>query len=256
MFGVETMFEKSAQWYDALYSFKDYAKEAAAIVSLLKEEHAAASSLLDVACGTAEHDRYLAQAYRVDGLDINEDFIRAAASKNPRGEYFCADMTDFDLGKSYDVILCLFSSIGYARTMGRVVQSLCCFERHLNADGIVVVEPWFTPETWNPDGRVHLLTAETPEGKICRMNISQEEEGISVIDFHYLVGTASGVEHFTERHELGLFSVNEMKEAFAVAHFAVRHDETGLTGRGLYIARKSDSEQSRRADEEGRAARA
>ena len=236
------MFAKSAQWYDALYSFKDYAKESAAIVSLLKQEHPTASSVLDVACGTAEHDRYLSHAYRVDGLDINEDFVRAAAAKNPGGEYFCADMTDFDLGKSYDAVLCLFSSIGYARTIGNVVQALRCFERHLNADGIVVVEPWLTADAWNPDGRVHLLTAETPEGKICRMNISEQEGTLSVIDFHYLVGTASGVEHFTERHELGLFSVNEMKEAFAVAHLAVRHDETGLTGRGLYIARKGDSQ--------------
>jgi hypothetical protein len=189
----------------------------------------------------------------VDGLDIHEDFVRAAAAKNPAGEYFRADMTDFDLGKNYDVILCLFSSIGYARTIGNVVQTLRCFERHLNEDGIVVVEPWFTPDTWNPDGRVHLLTAETPKGKICRMNISEQEGTLSIIDFHYLVGTASGVEHFTERHENGLFSVNEMKEAFAMARLAVTHDETGLTGRGLYIARKRDSGQSRRADAKDRA---
>lgn len=236
------MFAKSAQWYDALYGFKDYAKESAGIVSLLKNEHVAASSVLDVACGTAEHDRHLAQAYRVDGLDINEEFVRTAAAKNPGGEYFCADMMDFALGKSYDVVLCLFSSIGYARTIGNVVRALRCFRRHLNKDGIVVVEPWFTPDTWKPIGRVHLITAETPEGKICRMNISEQEGALSVINFHYLVGTASGVEHFTERHELGLFSVDEMKDAFAEAHLAVSYDKTGLSGRGLYVARKSDSE--------------
>ncbi len=235
------MFAESAQWYDALYSSKDYSKESAAIVSLVKREHPAARSVLDVACGTAEHDRYLARDYDVDGLDINPDFVRAAAAKNPGGEYFCADMTAFDLGKRYDVVLCLFSSIGYTKTIDKVIQALRCFARHLNADGIVVVEPWFTHDSWNPDGRVHLLTAETSEGKICRMNISEMEGAVSVIDFHYLVGTASGVEHFTERHELGLFSVDEMKAAFAAADLAVKHDATGLTGRGLYVARKEKS---------------
>ena len=248
------MFAESAQWYDVLYGFKDYAKESAAIVSLLKQEHPDASTVLDVACGTAEHDKHLAQVYHVDRLDINADFVRAAYRKNPDGEYFCADMADFDLKKTYDVVLCLFSSIGYVKTIDNVARTLQCFRKHLNADGIIVVEPWFTPAAWNPDGRVYLLTGEMPEGKICRMNISEQDGTLAVIQFHYLVGTPSGVEHFTERHELGLFSVEEMMKTFAAANLAVRHDETGLTGRGLYIARKNDSEQSLPADSEDAAA--
>ena len=49
------MFSKSAQWYDVLYSFKDYRKESNSIISVLKKEHPTATSILDVACGTAEH---------------------------------------------------------------------------------------------------------------------------------------------------------------------------------------------------------
>ncbi len=233
------MFEKSADWYDALYSFKDYAEESAAIISRLKQEHPKASSVLDVACGTAEHDRYLAKTYRVDGLDISEDFIRVAAAKNPDGEYVCADMMDFSLGKRYDVVLCLFSSIGYVKTINNVVQVLRCFGKHLHSDGIIVLEPWFSPETWKSDGRVHLLTAETPKGKVCRMNVSDQKGPLSVLNFHYLVGTESGVEHFTERHELGLFSLHQMTDAFSQADLTVRYDETGLTGRGLFVARKT-----------------
>ena len=242
------MITKSAQWYDALYRFKDYTKESADIISLLKEEHPQASSVLDVACGTAEHDKYLASVYQVDGLDISDVFVRIASAKNPGGKYFCMDMTDFCLERSYDIILCLFSSIGYAKTIDKAIQALRCFEKHLNPDGIIVVEPWFTPDTWNPDGRIHLLTGEMPEGKICRMNISGQDGDLSIIDFHYLVGTASGVEHFTERNELGLFSVDDMKRAFAAANLAVRFDETGLTGRGLYIAKKRNPNLSFNSD--------
>lgn len=234
------MYSKSAYWYDALYCFKDYAHESTDIISLLKKEHPQASSILDVACGTAEHDKYLSSIYQVDGLDISEDFIRIASAKNPGGKYYCMDMTDFRLERSYDVILCLFSSIGYAKTIDRATQALRCFEKHLNPDGIIVVEPWFTPDTWNPNGQVHLLTGEIPNGKICRMNISGRDGAVSIIEFHYMVGTASGVEHFTERNELGLFSVDDMKRAFAAANLAVRYDETGLTGKGLYVARKKN----------------
>lgn len=237
------MFSQSAQWYDVLYSFKNYRGEVEALEALLAEVHPEAETVLDVACGTAEHDRYLARRYRVDGLDANPDFLPVAAQKNPAGEYVQGDMTDFSLAKRYDAIICLFSSIGYVKTLDNVAKTLRCFYRHLNAGGVAVVEPWLTPETWRPDGRVHMLTGETAVGKICRMNLSEpaaQQEGrlVTVLNFHYLAGTAEGVAHFTERHEMGLFTVAEMKDAFREAGFTVTYDEQGLTGRGLYVGER------------------
>lgn len=231
------MFGGSAQWYDAIYSFKNYQQESEKIVALLKKEHPRATSLLDIACGTAEHHRYLPQSYSVDGIDLNQEFIEIAPQKNPAGQFFQADMADFDLKQKYDAVLCLFSSIGYVKTLENVVKTLRCFKKHLNPEGIVVVEPWFTPEYYRTDGGAHLVTAENEFGKICRMNISEREGRLSIINFHYLVGTSDGVQHFTERHELGLFSIEEMKNAFKSAGLSVSFDEEGLTGRGLYIAR-------------------
>jgi len=43
------MFSKSAQWYDLLYQFKDYQKEADKIFALLSKIHPEAKSVLDVA---------------------------------------------------------------------------------------------------------------------------------------------------------------------------------------------------------------
>ena len=237
------MFSQSAQWYDTLYSFKDYEEEAEKLKTLLGEVHPAAETVLDVACGTAEHDRYLARHYRVDGLDANPDLLAFAAQKNPAGDYVRGDMTDFTLKKQYDAIVCLFSSIGYVKTVDNVVKTLRCFHRHLNEGGVAVVEPWLTPHTWQPDGRAHMLTGETAVGKICRMNLSQpavHQDGqlVTVLNFHYLAGTVEGVTHFTERHEMGLFTVEEMKGAFRQAGFSVSYDEEGLTGRGLYVGRK------------------
>ena len=61
------------------------------------------------------------------------------------------------------------------------------------------------------------------------------ENGVAVLLFHYLVGTPQGVEHFTERHELALFSHEEYLAAFRAAGLEVVYDEEGLMGRGLYI---------------------
>jgi SAM-dependent methyltransferase len=230
------MFSKSSQWYDLLYQFKDYQKEADKIFALLRKIHPEAKSVLNVACGTAEHDRYLSKHYKVDGIDLNEDFIAIAKEKNPTGHYFYTDMIDFNLFSKYDCILCLFSSIGYVKTIENVAKTLSSFKKHLNPNGFVLIEPWFGFDGWKP-GTVHMLTAESKEGKICRMNVGQQEGSLSVLNFHYLIATSEGVQHHTERHELGLFSIEEMLEAFKKSGLKVKFDENGIAGRGMYIAK-------------------
>lgn len=231
------MFSKSAHLYDLIYRFKDYPAESQKIIELIEKEMPDARTILDVACGTAEHDVYLSQQYQVDGLDLDPEFVRIAAEKNPQGNFYHADMRDFDLGKTYDVILCLFSSIGYVKSLDNVIKTLACFKHHLNPEGVILVEPWFTPDIWHVDSSIHMLSAENDNIKVCRMNLSGREGDISILNFHYLVGTQGKIENFTERHELGLFTVGQMASAFEAAGLAVRHDPEGLTGRGLYIAR-------------------
>ena len=68
--------------------------------------------MLDVGCGTAEHLRFLV-GYQMVGLDIDPTFIRLAKRKLPSAEFYVGDMRQFQLGLKFDVILCLFSSIGY-----------------------------------------------------------------------------------------------------------------------------------------------
>ena len=234
------MFSRTAELYDLIYQqFKDYAGECRRIADLLARLHPQATRLLDVACGTGEHARVLAaqHGYQVDGLDIEPEFIRIARSKNPGGEFFCADMIHFELQRRYDIILCLFSSIGYARTLENVGRALATFRRHLSPGGLVVLEPWFAPEQWRT-GTVHLTTAEGAGLKVCRMSSSTVRERVSVLDFQYLIGSAEGIEHRQEVHELGLFTTEEMRRCFAEAGLDVlEHDAEGLTGRGLYAAR-------------------
>ena len=230
------MFNKTAQYYDLIYSFKDYEEEAQQIRDLITDEHPTARSILDVACGTAEHAKYLSDNFQIDGIDLEPEFVRIAQEKVSNGGFWDADMSDFDLGLQYDVVQCLFSSIGYLKKAEQVVDALICFKNHLNPEGIILVEPWFSPEQWNL-GAPHMLTIDKPNLKICRMNISGLEGKISKMHFHYLIGTPKGVEHFTEDHELALYTLEEMLSFFEQAGLTVQYDPVGIFGRGLYIAR-------------------
>ena len=99
-------FLQSAELYDAIYHFKNYQRESERLRSLIDRTVPGARTLLDVACGTGEHARFLKQYYAVDGIDLNNSYIEAARAKNPSGKYRCADMRDLDLEASYDVVTC------------------------------------------------------------------------------------------------------------------------------------------------------
>jgi SAM-dependent methyltransferase len=236
------VFTKSARYYDAIYGpggiDKDYAGEAERVHALIQQHNRTrVHTLLDVGCGTGLHITHLRAHYAVEGLDLNPDMLDIARQRHPGIPFHQADMADFDLGRQFGAVVCLFSSIGYVRTLSRLRQALETFARHTWPGGVVIVEPWFTPDTWKPN-TLHALFVDEPDLKIARMNISQTEDGVSVLDFTYLVGTLGGIEHFTERHELGLFTREDYLDAFRRVGLDVMHDPEGLAGRGTYIGRK------------------
>jgi trans-aconitate methyltransferase len=232
------MFLKSGELYDCIYgAFKDYRKEATEIAAIIRRTNPAAKSILDVACGTGEHARFFSRqhGYCVDGIDLDPVLIEIARAKNLDGRFSAADMTSFELGKTYDAILCLFSAIGYVKSLAHVEQTFVHFRKHLAPGGVVIVEPWFTTETWSP-GRTHLKTYEDEKIKIARMSESRRERRLSLLTFHYLIATTKGVQYEIEQHELGLFTVEEMLACFTRAGLNARYDPRGLTDRGLYVA--------------------
>jgi ubiquinone/menaquinone biosynthesis C-methylase UbiE len=229
------MFSETAELYDRLYSFKDYPAEAARVRErILAAGGPGGGTLLDVACGTGKHAEALAAHYAVEGMDLDQGLLAAARQRLPHVPLHHADMRGFDLGRSYDVVTCLFSSIGYAVTLEAMRSAVAAMARHLAPGGALVVEPWFQPGHFRP-AYVHLLTHEEPELKIARMSLGEVRGTVSVMDFEYLVGRPSGVTRAAERHELGLFTHAEMAAALEDAGLRVSYDEQGLSGRGLYL---------------------
>ena len=231
------MFDLTIPYYDKIYAFKDYKAEAEKVYELASRRTAKGDSLLDVACGTGAHLVCLQNYFSVEGLDIMPEFLEICRKKLSDTPLHQADMVDFDLGKRFDVITCLFSSIGYVKTLDRLQQALSTMSRHLNPGGILILEPWFTPDAWYSN-TVHAVFIDEPDLKIARVNTSFQEGMLSIFDLHYLIGTPQGTLYAVEHHVMGLFTCQQHIDAFRSAGLEPVYDEQGLTGRGAYLGFK------------------
>lgn len=232
------MFSKTAGYYDAIYrQFKDYRSEAAKIAAILGYPDCGEIDVLDAACGTGRHARFLNGefGFRVDGLDIEPEFVKIAQKAAPGCGFFVGDMRDFDLGTRYHGVICLFSAIGYMGSYGELENAISCFSRHLLPGGRVIVEPWLTPEDFKP-GQLNLQTVDEDDLKLARLSVGALEGITSRFTFEYLIADSDGIRHETEKHDLTLFTVEEMMSAFESCGLAAEYEPVGLTGRGLYVA--------------------
>jgi len=233
------MFTASAEFYDLIYStFKDYAAETAQIVATLRRLNPECRTILDVACGSGEHARRLhAEGFEVDGVDLDPAFVRIAALKNPTGRFVIGDMSDFHVGRRYDAVLCLFSSIAYLQTLDRVRRALTCFRDHLEPGGVLILEPWFGPGVLDPQ-RVTRHVGEAPGLRVSRVTRIEVDGLMSRLLFDYEISDATGTRHASEVHTLGLFPPEEMLRLFDELGMNADYDPRGLSDRGLYVARR------------------
>src|SRR5690606_18783664 len=126
---------------------KDCAAEAAEVSELVLARRPDAVSLLGVACGTGAPLAFTRGRFEaVQGLALPDHMIAKAREALPGVPVHRGDMRDFDLGRTYDAAMCMFSSIGYLGSTGELEATLSRLARHLSPGGVLVIEPWYFPE--------------------------------------------------------------------------------------------------------------
>lgn len=229
--------DELASVYDQVYVArgKDHAAEVDLVLRLAAARCPRPGSLLDVACGTGLH--LAAAAARVPdiaGVELSDAMLVAARRRLPDASLVRGDMRDFALGRRFDVVTCMFSSIGYMRDQAELDAAVGAMARHLEPSGVLVVEPWWFPEDYLPGyvaGDVSTVDGRT----VARVSHSSLDGGCSVLEVHVTVADVQGARHFVDRHRVTLFRREQYEAAYAAAGLAVHWHPGPPSGRGLLV---------------------
>lgn len=107
----------------------------------IKKYNPKMKTILETACGTWEVARELIKKwYKVTGLDINEKMLKKAEININKKDLFLADMTDFNLKKKFDVVLCNYNSICHLLKWEEWQKFFEMSNNHLEKDWLLIFD--------------------------------------------------------------------------------------------------------------------
>jgi SAM-dependent methyltransferase len=204
-----------AQVYDEIYAEKPYADEARFVHELAEAQ---GGTLLDVACGTGRHAVAFADlGYEVTASDINEELLAAGrAAAGNRVRFFQGDMRDLHVdGGPFNVVTCLFDSIGYPQTDEGVLSALRSLGRHVAPEGRVVWEFLHAPAMLRGAAPVRVRRLTLSDGReLVRTSETTIDVERMLMHVQYELWAVDGdgaTEHDLEQQTNRLFTVPEMQ---------------------------------------------
>ncbi|MEV8017486.1 class I SAM-dependent methyltransferase [Streptomyces sp. NPDC086554] len=224
--------------YEAIYlgRGKDYEAEAGTVAELVRARNPEARDLLDVGCGPGNHLQYFAAAFdHVEGADLADAQLASARSRLPDVPVHRADMRTFDLGRQFSAVTCLFSAIGNISGTDELRAAVRSMARHLRPGGVLVIEPWWFPETFTA-GHIGSDTFEHEGTTISRVSHSVRRGDSSHMEVHYVFARpGEGIWHFADEHTMALFPRTEYETAFADAGLKAEFLDLGNSGPGVFV---------------------
>ena len=139
-----------SQYYDLLYSDKNYKGEVEYINKLIKENFLEAKTLLDMGCGTGKHAELLCDAgYNVHGIDLSEDMLKIAnnrcKNKEDQLSFSHSDIQELDLDRKFDIVVSLFHVMSYQNRNSELIKAFEVARNHLKDGGIFIFDFWYGP---------------------------------------------------------------------------------------------------------------
>lgn len=131
-------YESFAQFYDRV--MPEPAEKIRMLRGLIRKHNRRAKSILELAVGTGSIIKGFERGFETHGLDISEAMLAVARRKLRRTTLYQGDMSSFEIGRRFDVILCIYDSINHLLDFSQWQGTFRCAHEHLNAGGIFIFD--------------------------------------------------------------------------------------------------------------------
>jgi SAM-dependent methyltransferase len=225
-----------AEVYEVTYRSrgKDWAAEARDVTQRVRRPRPDASSLLDVACGTGAHLETFRTCFdHVEGVETAPAMRERAERRLVGVPIHDEDMRSFALGRTFDVVTCLFTAVGYLGSVEEMRDAVRCMAHHLTPGGVLVIEPWWLPEQFI-EGYVGSDLVRDGDRVVARVSHTRKRDRGAHMEVGWLVGEPSGLRSFTTTEVFTMFTKDEYFAAFEDAGCAAEYHDGWLTGRGIF----------------------
>lgn len=175
------------------------------------------SSILDVACGKGRHSIFLNQlGYEVTGIDLASESIEfARKSENDTLHFYCHDMRKDYYLNYFDVVVNLFTSIGYFEDNRDNLASIKAMARNLRPGGVLVLD--FFNETWIKNTLVKQIHKQVDGIEFDIKKTIENGKIVKTIQF----SDKGQIFHFKE--EVSLLSYDDFSIMFEQAGISIEH---------------------------------
>lgn len=231
------VFGNYSKYYNLLYTDKDYSGESDYVIKLLKKYANDAVNILDVGCGTGKHAALIAQrGYRVAGIDLSEEMISIAQSKNYENcDFKVANARNFELGKQFDVITSLFHVLSYQTSNEALDEVFKNVSRHLKPEGVFIFDFWYTPAVLTQKPSVRIKRLEDDDIRVTRLSEPVHKFNENVIDVNFELHIhnkhTGEFEKINELHRMRYFSIPELEFFMNKSELKALHYEEWMTGK-------------------------
>jgi len=227
-------FDSYGDYYDLLYSGKDYAAEARYIDSLIQQFSAGGGSLLDLGCGTGRHARQMVElGYQVTGVERSRRMAeKITPTENLR--YLLGDMTTISLGRRFDTVTALFHVVSYLTSNAQIAALFDNAAKHLEAAGLFIFDVWYSPAVAHMKPEVRVKRARDSKVEIIRIAEPALHPNENRVDVHYSMFVRALHEStfvkLEEIHRMRHFSIPEIQFLSDAHGFTVLKTEEYLSG--------------------------
>lgn len=237
------VFNHSAQYYDLLYTTKNYETEVNYVDTLIKKHSPATKTILDLGCGTGTHDFFLAKKkYTVTGIDLSSKMVAIAQQKKETQgveniDFAQGNLVSLNLDKEFDTVVSLFHVMNYLTSNKDMEAGFATATRHIKSGGIFIFDCWYGPAVLTDLPKTGVKRLENELIKVTRLVEPVLHVNANTVDVNYeIIVEEKSSAHFAtikETHSVRYFFKPEIELLFEKFGLEMLAAEEWLTGKEI-----------------------